>query len=129
MNMFYIDITNSFADITNNTPQMNNLTTPDKRSTPRLQIPDYIVAFEQIAGRGYGDIKDISSGGMRIKTMEKIEVGAVTMQFKLPSFPTRKTVHGHVVWTNQNTFTYGISFHQILSSDLLQKKRIYSANA
>ncbi len=83
-------------------------------------MPDYLVSFEQIAGHGCGDIIDISNVGMQVKTMETLELGAVTMQFKLPSFKKRKTVHGHVVWLNKAFFTYGISFHQILPSDLLQ---------
>ena len=84
------------------------------RKTLRMNTNNsYSVSYEQIAYKGLGDIRDISVTGMKIQTLDKIEPGAIKIQFKLPSFENKQTVHGTVVWVNENKFTSGINFHVI----------------
>ena len=83
----------------------------EQRKWPRTKTPAYLVSFEQIAGRGYGDMKDFSVGGLAFKSPESVELGAITLHFKMPFFDRRKTVHGEVVWFDRDSFTCGVNFH------------------
>jgi len=92
----------------------------EQREHARIGVPEYLVSFDQIACRGFGDLQDISQGGLRFKTMAKVELGAVSVLLKLPSFQKRKKIQGEVVWVDENAFTCGISFHLPLDENLTQ---------
>lgn len=89
----------------------------------------YVVSFTQIACNGYGDICDISPTGIQIKTLDKIEPGAITLQFKLPFFKSRETVRGVVVWLDEKKFTCGVSFHLVHDqlNDALTKYALFAS--
>jgi len=81
-----------------------------------LRIPTdntYAVSFEQIACSGFGDIRDISLYGMQFKTIDRVELGAIALHFKLPAFESKETVHGAVVWQDEKRFICGVSFHHV----------------
>ncbi len=92
---------------------------PEQRRWPRRPLPSYWIGFEQIACRGQGEMIDLSIGGLALRTMDKIEPGAVTLRFKQPpaagARPSRTatpvTVHGEIVWIDAARYTCGIAFH------------------
>jgi len=82
-----------------------------QRQWKRRPYPGYLVAFEQIAVRGHGDLLNMSAGGLAMKTIEDVEPGAITLRLKLPAQPGRATFHGEVVWVDRDAFTCGVRFH------------------
>ena len=82
----------------------------NKRNGNRTEIPDYLVEFDQANGHDFGDIKDVSCDGMKIKTIANVGLGAISLSFKLRGFNKRTTVLGDVVWKDEKTYSYGIKF-------------------
>jgi len=89
----------------------------EKRRHPRLETPPHVAAYQQIAVRGHGDLCDISRSGMRLKTMDRSELGAISLLFKLPPGGGRPIAEkGRVVWIRNvpgSGFEVGIAFNGV----------------
>jgi len=90
----------------------------EKRDCARVPTPEYTVVFDQILGQGQGSIMDISVHGMRMRSLTPVELGAITLSFKLPAFARRQIVYGEVIWVSQDRFISGIRFHLSLLTKL-----------
>ena len=75
----------------------------ESRKFPRHETPHNMVAFTQLANRGYGELYNISQGGIKMRTLDKIDSGEITLIFKLPPSKKPLTVFGKVVWIKERT--------------------------
>lgn len=85
----------------------------NERKFVRRHTPTNLVAFSQIACKGYGDLCDISQGGLRLRTLSPLEPGSIDLLFKLPPAKAPLRFQGQVVWMWERPsrdFDIGIEF-------------------
>jgi len=70
-----------------------------------------MVAFNQLANRGYGQLYNISLGGIKMRTLDNIDTGEINLIFKLPPCKKPFTVFGKVVWIKERTGNFNIGIH------------------
>ena len=83
----------------------------ESRKFPRHDTPHNIVAFKQLVNRGYGELYNISQGGIKMRTLDKIVTGEINLTFKLPPSNKALTVFGKVVWIKERGVDFDIGMH------------------
>lgn len=86
----------------------------ETRRHPRQTTPLKMIAFRQIAGHGFGDLLDVSQGGVKMRTVDRVDVGAIDLTFKLPPAHEPLAATGTVVWIKERHDLYydvGIEFN------------------
>ena len=83
----------------------------ESRKFPRHETPHNMVAFKQLANRGYGKLYNISQGGIKMRTLDKINTGEINLLFKLPPSKKPFTVFGKVMWIKKRTVDFDIGIH------------------
>ena len=83
----------------------------ETRKFPRHEAPHNIIAFKQLANRGYGELCNISQGGIKMRTLDKVNSGAINLTFKLPPCKKPFTVFGKVMWIMERKGDFDIGIH------------------
>ncbi|MEW6218437.1 MAG: PilZ domain-containing protein [Thermodesulfobacteriota bacterium] len=86
------------------------------REHPRLATPPNMIVFRQVARRGRGELANISLGGLGMRTLDRTELGAIDMTFKLPATREPLAVTGEVVRVQERPsgeLEVGIRFHLV----------------
>jgi hypothetical protein len=83
----------------------------ESRKFPRYGTPYFTIAFKQLANRGYGELYDLSQGGIKMRTFDKVDSGEINLVFKLPPCKKPFTVFGKVMWIKERTGGFDIGIH------------------